>query len=866
MVTDVQIEGLGSTSRTEILDLLGIKKGAETDDGKISEGIKRAFLKGAFDDITVEAPDEAPGKLIIKVREKDVIDSIKVTGNRKVKDSFVLKALGYKEDDYLQYEDLEKKRAALVAALAYGGYPSADAQIKVERLRKPYRVRLVVLVSEGKPLMIKSIEFPGLPKTIARPSLGVSAGDVYDRYALDAGIVKLKAKYKDDGYLKPAVGPYEFSEGVLRVNDDPGPKLKIALNGNSVLSNKDILAKLPFFDVGEINDGLIAEGVDNIMDLYREKGYVKAQVAPVLDRADGLITFHMFIHEGGKVTVKSIEFQGNSLPAAKLMQIMTLQSGGPYDPAALKSSIQALIEFYRSLGYVAAAVAEPSVTIVNDSAASILIKITEGGKYVISRVEVEGATSIPVADVRKQIGIKDGAQYNEVDIADARRRVISLYRGKGFVNCSIDVTRSAETDLSYLITFKVKEGERFTFGHTIVSGNRTVRYRVIERELTYAEGETFNPDSITATRRALYKLGLFSDLQFTTEPAGDHRMDVLINAVEDEAGSVEVSVGYGEYERYRGAVDISYRNLFGMNRTLSFIAYADTLSNKYTLKYYEPWVFDHKLPLTASVSTEKTTFKNIDTGRTNYKLDRQIAELSTERSLSEHLKWSLAYDFTLVKTYDVQKDIILTRDDTGTVAISGFTPALTFDTRDNPFNPKSGVFAGLSLKGTSSAFLSQADFVKTIAHLNAYQSLARWLVLAGSVRGGIAESFDKSKALPLVERFFLGGRDTVRGYAQDTLGPRGKNGDPTGGDAYVCGNLELRWLVYGNWSITTFVDAGNVWVQSGGTNPWDLRYTTGGGIEYGTPVGPLRVEYGYKLNKRPGESPGELHFSIGYAF
>jgi outer membrane protein insertion porin family len=130
----------------------------------------------------------------------------------------------------------------------------------------------------------------------------------------------------------------------------------------------------------------------------------------------------------------------------------------------------------------------------------------------------------------------------------------------------------------------------------------------------------------------------------------------------------------------------------------------------------------------------------------------------------------------------------------------------------------------------------------------------------------MAQGFDKTTELPLVERFFLGGRTTVRGYEQDTLGPKGVNGSPTGGNAFVLTNLELRADVAKGFGIVTFLDGGNVWGRTGDIKFSEIKYTVGAGIRYNTPVGPLRIDYGHKLDKEKGESSGEVHFSIGHAF
>jgi outer membrane protein insertion porin family len=165
-----------------------------------------------------------------------------------------------------------------------------------------------------------------------------------------------------------------------------------------------------------------------------------------------------------------------------------------------------------------------------------------------------------------------------------------------------------------------------------------------------------------------------------------------------------------------------------------------------------------------------------------------------EKKLSNTVKTDLYYEFAFVTTSDVQPDVT-EQEDVGTLAISSIKPGIAYDTRDHPFEPSKGVLAGVSLKIASSLFLSETNFTKFTLYGSTFHRLHKRIVLAVSLRGGMAYGLGKTNDLPLVERFFLGGTSTVRGYEQDTLGPKGADGNPTGGNAFLAGNIELRTFV-----------------------------------------------------------------------
>jgi outer membrane protein insertion porin family len=247
-------------------------------------------------------------------------------------------------------------------------------------------------------------------------------------------------------------------------------------------------------------------------------------------------------------------------------------------------------------------------------------------------------------------------------------------------------------------------------------------------------------------------------------------------------------------------------------------------------------------------------------------LTRETATAGIEKKLSDRVKGEIYYELDNVRTYDVKPDIVLTHEDVGTIVISGVRAGLIYDSRDNPVNPRNGILGGITYKVATALLFSETDFNKIQMYANKYLALSKDIVLAVSLRGGVAKGFSDTTELPLVERFFLGGRTTVRGYSQDTLGPKGSDNNPTGGNAFLMGNLEFRFDIWKGFGLVTFFDGGNVWQKAAQANLGDIKYTTGLGLRYNTPVGPISIDYGYKLNKEHGESRGAVHFSVGQSF
>lgn len=865
-VKTIEVEGLSSLNRGELLDLLDMKAGEVLDPSKVRTGIKRAFFKGIFDGIEVYS-DEGGARIRVVVKEKDTIRKVRTTGNeyfsyRALRNMFLLK-----EGQVLRYDLLDEAVKELQQSLSERGFPDAMVSVSVSPTSELYEKDLTLAVREGKPLLIERIIIRGAPEDEITSLMHINEGEVYNQEAIRKDRERIRTDFKELGYLNPVVS-YQFAEGRLEMDVTKGKKLVVQFEGNTVFSRKRLMKEMPFLEAGEVRDDLIEEAARKIVSLYYSKGYPFAQVAPVISDTKGTsgdtIEVNFFVFEGEQVTVGSLNFKGTTLPENRLKELLPLKKGSDYNPDLISTDVDIVREFYVALGYLTAEVEEPKV-LIEQNRADITISVKEGPRTLLHKVEVTGAVSVPLEEIQPVVGLKQGDPYNEVDIADARIRITEFYHEKGFT----DATVNARVEMGgegTLVTFEIREGKKNFFGKTLIAGNTRTRREVIERQLLHKEGEPFNSGVLGKERQKLYKLGLFSDVRIERLDTFDQTGDIRIDVVEGNAGTVDFGFGYSNYEKFTAFVDIGYKNLFGMNKQASLRIGYNSLEKLYEINYLDPWFFRGDLQLKGNLFYIQKEEKNIDTNVTLYRYRKTGGSLGIEKQYSSTTKGELYYEYVRAHTYDVQPDMILTPQDTGHLSISSLRTGISYDTRDNPFNPREGLLGGITMRVASSALGSQTSFGKVIFNGSLYHALSRPFVLAMAFRFGLAQAWDSSsQILPLIERFFLGGRSTVRGYAQDTVGPLGADNNPTGGNAFIQTNLELRTSVWKGLGIVTFLDSGNVW-QKVGDIDWSLKHTVGAGLRYDTPVGPFRLDYGYKLKRVTGLSRSEIFFSIGQAF
>ena len=861
----IEITGLRSISKEELLYLLDLQEGRTLNRASLRLGLKRAFLKGIFSDIVVESNDAAFNVIRITVKEKSLIKSIEINGNNFFSTRFIRKNVPLKKGDRLNELKLSNSVSALNDVLRKKGFPDSKVTYSIS---DPVQSKVIIylMIDEGAPLVVKGIRISAGRETdmeSVSKRIKLSVGDVFDQTSVDQSIDKIRSDYKKMGHIETQA-EYSFENGYLDFRFRPGKKLAIDFEGNRTISSSSLKKEIPFYELDEFSDDLLEETVARIIGLYHSEGFPDAQLAPVVTTDDKTITVKFYIHEGDRYSVGKVDFEGAGIPVDKLKNIIRLQTGGYYNPDAVTDDADNLREFYHSLGYIYANVQEPEVE-TRENKAAIKFRISEGVQVKVSAINVKNNKAMATDNILRSIPLKKGSPYNEIDLLDSRIKIQNMYRNRGFLESGVTVEREISNNEA-TVTFNIQEGSESFFGKNVVIGNQDTRREVVTRSLLHKEKEPFNYSLLLGERQRLYRTGLFTDVETGPWQTYDHTRDVLYRLEEGDAGAVEFGAGYGEYEKFRGFTDISYKNLFGMNRQLSFRTEMSTLARRFILQYFEPRFLDTELAFKAQILNEYKKELNIDTRAVNYRLKRDTATAGFEKKLNDKVKGEVYYELDNVKTYDVQPDIILSHEDTGTLLISGLKAGLIYDSRDNPVNPRGGILGGITYKVATALLFSETDFHKVQMYANKYLSLTKSIVLALSLRGGAAKGFSHTNELPLVERFFLGGRTTVRGYAQDTLGPKGSDNNPTGGNAFMMGNVEFRFDVWKDLGLVTFVDTGNVWQKAEQMSFRDFKFTTGSGLRYNTPVGPLSVDYGYKLNREKGESKGEIHFSVGQSF
>jgi outer membrane protein insertion porin family len=911
-----------------LLPLIEVKPGDLFSRQVVRKGIGYLYLEGKFRDVRVEAfPEEGGVRLEYTFVPIIIVERIVLRGNWALSNNAVRDAARGIEGKELREDTFPDIRTNIQARYEAEGYYNVRVNFRHEPASDPHRADLYIYIKEPKRTVIESVRFKGntvfKERDLHKVMKNRPGRPLLTNVLLEDDIEAIRAAYADAGHPAASPGPVSMSfrdeRAFIEIGGTEGPKVTVSFSGHRTFCAREFPDTLNFdpdrrgpepvledlcdkyfhdllliWSERDVSDTIIESSMDKIRNAYRDHGYPDVKVAVKKKEAPGSLDLAFSIDEGQRVTVAGINVEGNRVfTARQIKALMETREPGwlrtrLYREDVLDKDVEAISDQYAAAGYLEANVKRTVARSADGAKAAIGLEIAEGRKTLTGNISFEGNAAITSEELAGVLTLKTAAPFNDRTLEEDRYRLLSLYSARGYLYTRIEAEKTtapaadaaapdgkaaagAEVPESMNIRFRVAEDQRVSIGKVILRGNMSTRDHVILRELEPGTGEPYNYESILKSQQRIYRYGYFSYAKF--EPVHPHKKegikDMLFTVEERPAGAVEFGVGYGTLDRLRGFVEVSHRNILGTARFASLRFEASDILKRAAFTLKEPWFLGYRY-LESKFILVLSDSKNINerTREIYYQTRKATASYGVER-VYEELRVSLTYQFENVDNYNVQPAAVLTPEDSGRVLISSLNPAVILDKRDDAFNPTKGSLHGLNIKEALQELGSEADFTKVTVQSTWYLPVALRTVFALSGRAGMGWPHHETLEIPLHERFYLGGSTTVRGYTQDSVGPYNldASGDrvPTGGSGMVQFNAEVRLNTAGGSGFVVFADAGNVWVDQS-IRMDDLRASYGAGFRYHTPVGPLRVDYGQKINRKPGESPGELHFSIGQAF
>ena len=757
-------------------------------------------------------------------------------------------------------------------------------------------------------------------------STSVKSGQAYSRQRIQKGLDRLRAYYRKSGRLAPQLRFRPDYNAVTNIADlhlsvTPGPLLEVKVEG-ARLWKRTLRHLVPIFEEGAADQDLINEGLRNLKNYFQSKSYFDAAVTSTTDKGDDRLTVTYHVERGSKHRVSHVLFTDNkyfsdSELQAKIVisEARLLISRGKFSDALLKQSTDSLLALYRNEGFSAVKIA-PQVTRAGQNI-DVEFVVTEGPQDKVQTVQVVDARGpVTPANLSKYLQAVPGKPYSEHYVGHDRSQILAHYFNSGYPNATLQVSAAPEPDAphEFAVTYHIDEGPLVRVGDVVLLGPEHTQRRFIDdiTALNVQPEQPLNQEKLFTAESDLYGLGIFDWAAVHPVDFGQNASEqqVLVRVHESKLNSLDFGGGLEVIPRdgnipvgavaLPGLPPVSLGNKFkvsqksfigprvtvqygrhdlrGRAETATVALVVSRLDQRGAFNYADPHLHGSRWSSLFSVTAERSTENPIYTaaiGQGSFQIERQLDKKKTQKLVTRY-----SYQYTDL-TNILIPDLVLPQDQR--VRVSGPSVEYIRDTRDKPLDAHRGQFQTMTFLVAPRALGSSASFTRFFAQSSFYKPVTDKLVWANNFRLGLAAPFNGSD-VPLSERFFTGGPDSLRGFPINGAGPQrpvqvcSNPSDsstctlisvPVGGEMLAIVNSELRFPVpiYKNLGAAFFYDGGNVYSNINFRQFVD-NYTSsiGIGLRYFTKVGPIRIDVGRNLNPIPGVKATQYFITLGQSF
>ncbi len=536
-----------------------------------------------------------------------------------------------------------------------------------------------------------------------------------------------------------------------------------------------------------------------------------------------------------------------------------------FDPISFKSDLERLQALYRSAGYYHATIHHDVELPAEGDDVVAVVYIDEGPPVLVQEVTIEvTGDRIPAEDYAKVTGnfpLERGDVFEEGEYDRARALLRTAWRDQGYAR--VVVTKKARVDVrddTATVHYTVDSGERAVFDETTITGLTAVEREVVEREIAWTQGEEFREKKLDETRKRLEALRLFRTVRLSEDDTRAREVDIDIELVEAPKHEIRFGIGYSTEDGPRGLAAWRDYNFYGGARQLGFTARISQLRRSIAADFVQPHFPSQTSRLRVVFAQEQ--------------YDEDTYTLNQTRG-SPRIQWDIVPGLAFYGFYRVELDLLsgvrrpvrerIPGAAPDTSILSGLGFGLDWNGTDDLLDPTRGYILSGSVEPVGGILGGDVDFYRLIGEGRLYQPLFLGLIGAARVRAGTAEPTEGQKLLPLFERFYAGGINSVRGYARRRVGPLAED-EPIGGHSLVEASVELRRAITDAIGAAVFVDAGQVSLRSFDFPFGDMQYGSGFGLRYRSPVGPIRVDLGFPLEPRGDDAYWQVYLSVGQTF
>jgi outer membrane protein insertion porin family len=734
-----------------------------------------------------------------------------------------------------------------------------------------------------EPFEVRDIRVEGIQRTEAGTVfnyLPVKVGDTVDQERASAAVKALFAT----GFFKDVRLEAEGNVLVVIVEERPAVA-QIDVSGSKEFDKdklKEALKQIGLAESRIFDRAMLDRAEQELKNQYISRGKYGVQITTTLTPLErNRVAISFSISEGKVAKIRQIRFVGNQVFGDRTLEKqLTLRTPGwftwyskndQYSKPKLQADLETLRSFYLNQGYLEFSIDSTQVSISADKRdIFITINLTEGKRYRVSEVKLAGELVAPEEELRAFIKLRKADVFSREKLTETTKLISDRLGNEGYAFASVNAVPEIDREKSEVsFTLYVDPGRRVYVRRIDITGNSNTRDEVIRRELRQMEASWYSTEKLNRSRQRVDKLGFFSEVQINTPAVAGvaDQVDVEIKVTERATGNLTLGVGYSSAENVVLSAGVSQQNIFGTGNALSFQVNTGSINKTYSLSYTNPYFTDDGVSRGFDIYRRDTDVSSLDVA--SYDTSTVGLGLRFGVPVTEYdtINYGLAYEQTTIGVFSdtPQRYIDFVNSFGETTDNYLATASWARDQRDSVIYPTRGRYQRLG----SEVGLPGGDltYYRLTYQHQWYYPLSQNLTLLTNGQIGYAEGYD-NRPLPFFKNFYVGGVNSVRGYATASIGPQDSNGDALGGKRQLIGNLELLFPFPGlekdkSVRLSTFVDAGYV----GDKYEFDkLRYSAGLAFGWYSPVGPLKLSFGRPINPAPDDETEEIQFTLGTIF
>ena len=664
--------------------------------------------------------------------------------------------------------------------------------------------------------------------------------------------------------------------------------LSIRFEGNKKLKEDRLKEALLLKEHTILDPAKVQEGITAIRKRYREEGYFFATVSSRIEPKEGNTADVVYkINENKAVKVVKITFQGNEhFKEKELKSALAIKekgffswitSSGKFTEEMLETEPMRLSSFYMDRGFINVQVSRPEVKLTEEGV-TLHFSVREGDRYSVGSLDIEGDLIEPKEKLMPLLTLKTGSVFSASELRANIAKLSDAYADKGYAYVNVDPgTQVDDQNKLVHVRFTIDKGNLVQIRRIDITGNSKTLDKVIRRELKVEEGDTYSRSLIERSRERVNFLGFFDDVKVATKRVDETRSDIDVQVKEGQTGTISAGAGYSSYDKMVFQGQVTERNFRGRGETLSFATAIGSRREEFDIGFTEPYFLDTNLSLGVNLFINEREFDEY--GRRD-----MGGSVRVGMPVGEYTRIGLGYTYQDVKISDIPYffgryladsgirdwgDQYRTKvDQPDKSSTSSVTFTVSRNTTDHPIDPTRGNVQGVAVEYAGDFMGGTNDFVRYMG-----QSAWFWPTfiknVVFSLRGqmGFIQS-NSDDPLPYYERFWAGGIETLRGFDYRAVSPRDRAGHNVhiGGDKLLVFNAEVIFPLIKRMGIkgVVFGDAGNVYSYGNSFDPGNMRKDVGFGIRWRSPLGPLRVEIGFPIDKRySNDDSFKVNFSMG---